>query len=241
MVGGEQVDGAGHTGVGQVAEGLGLLAELLQAGVVGEGTVDNATSSSAAGGPRRQAERRHEGHTVVDISSGGLSPVRGPARRPAARVGGHVSGRSRRAQRRLQASGWAPSTSVKPYSVAELGGGDATAGSTWPRSGVGGQGGDGAADDSAATRMRRSRAARSASRRRGRAASASRQLPSRHAEVVEHHLRAQPAGREGDGGCAVGRQLVALREGEAVHGDLRQVVEDRDAVVSTRCTRSCRR
>ena len=50
------------------------------------------------------------------------------------------------------------------------------------------------------------------------------------AEVVEHHLRAKPAGRDGDGGGAVLRQLMSLREGQAVDRDLGQIVEDGDPV-----------
>jgi hypothetical protein len=48
--------------------------------------------------------------------------------------------------------------------------------------------------------------------------------------VVEHHLRAQPAWGDGDGGRAVGRQFVALGERQTIHGDLHQVVEHRDSV-----------
>ena len=52
----------------------------------------------------------------------------------------------------------------------------------------------------------------------------------RDAEVVEHHLRAKPSGRDGDRGRAVRRQLVSLGEGQPVHGDLGQVVEHGDPV-----------
>ena len=52
-----------------------------------------------------------------------------------------------------------------------------------------------------------------------------------HAEAVEHHLGPDPPGREGDRRRAVRRQVVALRAGQAVHGHLGQVVEDRDPVV----------
>ena len=50
------------------------------------------------------------------------------------------------------------------------------------------------------------------------------------AERVEHHLRAQPARGEGDGGAAVGGEVLGLREREPDDGGLGEVVEGVDAV-----------
>ncbi len=49
--------------------------------------------------------------------------------------------------------------------------------------------------------------------------------------VVEHHFGAQPTRGYSNRRSAVRRQLVPLREGQSIHRDFRQVVENRDAVV----------
>ena len=51
------------------------------------------------------------------------------------------------------------------------------------------------------------------------------------AEVVEHHLRSQPARRHRHRGAAVGPELVALGERQPVHGGLGEVEEHRGAEV----------
>ena len=105
---------------------------------------------------------------------------------------------------------------------------------------VGGQGGDGSSD--VAGRL----GGRELGRRDRQAAFGSRRID-RVAPVVlvdlerfEHHLRAQEAGRDGDGGPAMRFEFVALRERQPVHRHLGEVVEHRDPVVATRCSRWCR-
>ena len=50
-------------------------------------------------------------------------------------------------------------------------------------------------------------------------------------EVLEHHLRTQPARRQRHGGRAAGAEILGVRPGHAVHRNLGEVVERVDAVV----------
>ena len=83
MVGGDQIQGAWHACPGQVPEVLGLLAELLQAGMVGERDGWQRDSFRRLRSAS-QAERRHQRHAVRNAQSrvgSALSADRGrPAR-----------------------------------------------------------------------------------------------------------------------------------------------------------------
>ena len=122
------------------------------------------------------------------------------------------------------ASGALPSRSVNPYSPASCPA-DSEAWFQRPTCGIGGECNHGTAGEPG--RLRNAEVPRIGIGRSDGPLHHVSPVVLRHAVVLQHHLRAQPARGEGDGGAVVRGQLVALAPGHSEHCRLGEVVERR--------------